>query len=90
LAPIADYILKHHEHWNGQGYPMGLSGEDIPLECRILAIVDAYDTMTSERPYKGPMSHEDALAELNRCAGTQFDPYLVHAFIPILQGDGKK
>ena len=90
LAPIADYILKHHEHWDGQGYPMGLCGEEIPLECRILAIVDAYDTMTSERPYKGPMSQEDALAELNRCAGTQFDPYLVRAFIPILQGDGKE
>jgi HD-GYP domain-containing protein (c-di-GMP phosphodiesterase class II) len=87
LAPIADFILKHHEHWDGRGYPLGLSGEDIPLECRILSIVDAYDTMTSERPYKGSVSHEDAIAELKRCAGTQFDPELVERFVALMIGE---
>jgi len=84
LAPVADYILKHHEWWDGRGYPLGIQGEEIPLECRILALVDAYDAMTSERPYKGAMPHEEAVEELQRCAGTQFDPGLVEEFIRIL------
>jgi HD-GYP domain-containing protein (c-di-GMP phosphodiesterase class II) len=81
LAPIADWILKHHEWWNGQGYPLGLKGEEIPLESRILAILDAYDVITSERPFRKARSHEDALEELRRCSGTQFDPVLVDQFI---------
>ena len=85
LEPIADFILKHHECWDGQGYPMGLSGEDIPLPCRILAIADAYDAMTSDRPYRSAMTREEAIAELRRCAGTQFDPELVEKFIQVLQ-----
>jgi diguanylate cyclase (GGDEF)-like protein len=84
LAPVADYILKHHEWWDGRGYPLGIQGEEIPLECRILAIVDAYDAMTSERPYKGAMSHIESVQELRRCAGTQFDPNLVEEFIRIV------
>ena len=84
LKPIADLILKHHEWWNGGGYPQGLSDHDIPLPSRILAIVDAYDAMTSERPYRRAMSREDAIAELRRCAGTQFDPDLVERFILVL------
>lgn len=87
LLPIADLILKHHEWWNGQGYPLGLKGKDIPLECRILAIVDAYDAMTSERPYKIDMSHQEAVEELRRGSGTQFDPNLVEEFIGILEKD---
>jgi len=81
LLPIADLIFKHHEWWNGNGYPLGLSGEQIPMECRILAIVDAYDAMTSDRPYRKSMRHDMAIAELQRNAGTQFDPKLVESFI---------
>jgi HD-GYP domain-containing protein (c-di-GMP phosphodiesterase class II) len=84
LAPVADFILKHHEQWDGQGYPLGLSGEDIPLECRILGIVDAYDAMTGERPYSRSKSAREALQELVRCAGTQFDPGLVKVFVSIM------
>jgi diguanylate cyclase (GGDEF)-like protein/PAS domain S-box-containing protein len=80
LQLIADWILKHHECWNGQGYPLGLRGEDIPLECRMMAIVDAYDAMTSDRPYRMAMTHEEALTELMNCAGEQFDPELVGKF----------
>ena len=81
LLPIADWVLKHHEWWNGRGYPLGLSGEEIPVECRILAIADAYDAMTSERPYRQPVSHDEALLEIRNCAGTQFDPDMVRKFI---------
>ncbi|MDH7479501.1 MAG: HD domain-containing phosphohydrolase, partial [Syntrophomonadaceae bacterium] len=85
LVPIADWVLKHHEWWNGGGYPLGLRGEDIPLECRILAIADAYDTMTSYRPYRGPLAHQQAIEELRKCAGIQFDPELVPRFIALLE-----
>ena len=83
LTPIADWILKHHEWWNGKGYPFGLEEETIPLECRILAIADAYDAMTSDRPYRSALSHEFAIEEIKRFAGTQFDPHLVGTFIEI-------
>ncbi|MCK9313971.1 MAG: PAS domain S-box protein [Methanocorpusculum sp.] len=85
LVPIADWILKHHEWWNGKGYPLGLEGEEIPMECRLLAITDAYDAMTSDRPYRKAMTKEAAISELNRCAGIQFDPYLVNLFIEIIE-----
>ncbi len=84
LAPIADWILKHHEWWNGSGYPLGLKGKEIPLECRILAIADAYDAMTSDRPYRKAMTHERAVDELKRFAGVQFDPELVRNFLGFL------
>ncbi len=86
LSPIADWILKYQEWWNGQGYPLGLKGEEIPLPCRILAIVDAYDAMVSQRPYRNAMSHEEAVAELRRNPGTQFDPQLTETFINLLSG----
>jgi len=84
LAIVADYILKHHEHYDGQGYPMGLKKEEIPIECRILSIVDAFDAMTNDRPYSKAISREEALRELNRNAGSQFDPKLVMLFMQIL------
>ena len=89
LVPIADWILKHHEWWNGSGYPLGLKGEEIPMECRILAIVDAYDAMTSDRPYRRAMPHRAALRELAKCAGTQFDPLLVKQFIKLMDAKAK-
>ena len=85
LSPLADLILKHHEWWNGQGYPLGLSGEDIPLECRVLALADAYDAMTNDRPYRKAMSHEEAKAEILRCSGTQFEPRLADLFLKLLE-----
>lgn len=84
LEPIADWIAKHHEHWNGQGYPFGISENDIPIPCRILSLVDAYDAMTSDRPYRKAMSRDDALAEIRRCSGTQFDPAFADTFIRMI------
>lgn len=85
LAPISDFILKHHERWDGKGYPLGLSGENIPIECRILSIIDAYDALVNDRPYRERISSDEALEEIKRCAGTQFDPKLVDLFIEIIQ-----
>lgn len=81
LAPVAEAILAHHECWDGSGYPFGLKGEKIPLIARILAIIDAYDVMVTGRPYKKPMNKQAALEEIRRCAGIQFDPFLVRKFI---------
>ncbi|MFZ5634727.1 MAG: bifunctional diguanylate cyclase/phosphohydrolase [Bacillota bacterium] len=90
LIPIADWIYKHHEWWNGQGYPLGLKGEEIPVECRILAIADAYDAMTSERPYRKAMPHEEAVAEIKKCSGTQFDPHLVDTLVKMLESRNRQ
>ena len=87
LAHLADWILKHHEHWDGRGYPMGLREQDIPLPCRVLAIADAYDAMTSDRPYRSALSHDEAIAELRRNEGIQFDPELVELFIKVMVSD---
>jgi putative nucleotidyltransferase with HDIG domain len=76
----ADYVKHHHEWWNGKGYPDGLEGEAIPLGARILAVADAYQAMTDERPYRKPLGERIALDELRRGAGTQFDPKVVEAF----------
>jgi CHASE2 domain-containing sensor protein len=75
--------LTHHEHWNGGGYPLGLRGEEIPLPGRICAICDVFDALLSTRPYKDPWPFDRALAEIERLSGTQFDPGLVRAFLPI-------
>ncbi|MFP4049907.1 MAG: HD-GYP domain-containing protein [Desulfovermiculus sp.] len=78
---MADLILKHHEQWEGQGYPFGLAGEEIPIECRILAITSAFVAMTNGWPYRKAISEQEALDELKKCSGTQFDPQLVAAFL---------
>ena len=77
------YVLHHHERWDGRGYPHGLAGTDVPEGARLLAIADAYDAMTSERPYRAALAPDNAFAELDRCAGTQFDPTFVRAFLDV-------
>jgi HD-GYP domain-containing protein (c-di-GMP phosphodiesterase class II) len=85
---VADAILYHHEHVDGSGYPAGLIGSEIPLLSRILAIGSAYDTMTSRDSYRSPMTPQDALAELRRMAGRQFDVELVSKFAAMLEREG--
>ena len=80
LSPIAEYILSHHERWDGKGYPQGIKGDDIPLLSRVLAVVDAFDAMTNDRTYRKAMPKKEALAEIIRNAGTQFDPKVVDVF----------
>ncbi|MFO8013554.1 MAG: HD domain-containing phosphohydrolase [Phycisphaerae bacterium] len=84
LRPAQAAILHHHERMDGSGYPDGLAGEAIPLEARILGVVDAYDAMTSARPYRPPLSHEAAAAELRKGSDTQFDPQCVEAFLALV------
>jgi diguanylate cyclase (GGDEF)-like protein len=81
-------IVHHHERFDGTGYPDGIRGEDIPLESRILSIADSYDAMTSARPYKATLTVEEAIAEIKKCAGTQFDPKLVKVFCEIIDQNG--
>ena len=81
VEPVATWVLHHHERWDGAGYPNGIGGEQIPLGSRILLVADAYDAMTTDRIYRGRIPHESAVAELERCVGTQFDPEIVAAFV---------
>ena len=76
-------VLYHHERWDGLGYPAMLDGPLIPIEARLVGLADAFDAMTSRRPYRPPMSHSAALRELDRCAGTQFDPTLARVCIEV-------
>jgi HD-GYP domain-containing protein (c-di-GMP phosphodiesterase class II) len=78
---ISDLILHHHEKFDGSGYPLGIRGEFIPLESRIIAVADTYDAMTSNRPYREGLSHEEAVEELIRLADIQFDRLVVAAFL---------
>lgn len=84
MDTIGHYVLAHHERWDGQGYPNRLAGDKIPLLCRILAVVDAYDAMTNDRVYRKGISQDDAVAELKRNAGSQFDSKVVDTFIRVL------
>jgi HD-GYP domain-containing protein (c-di-GMP phosphodiesterase class II) len=77
------YVLFHHERWDGLGYPSGLHGHSIPLEARLIAVADAFDAMTSPRPYSPALSTDRALAEIGRCAGTQFDPVVAELFLDV-------
>ena len=88
LRPALPYILFHHERWDGSGYPSGRAREQIPMGARIVAVVDAFDAMTSPRPYRPPLTLGKALAEVDRGAGTQFDPGVVRAFLAAW-GDGE-
>jgi len=89
FALVAEAIYAHHEQWSGNGYPRQLAGEDIPYLARIISIIDAYDVMTNERPYKKVMSKNDALKEIEDCANRQFDPMLAKAFIKMMQQEKK-
>ena len=80
---IAEDILSHHERFDGKGYPRGLKGDNIPIRARLIAVVDAYDAMTTDRPYRKKLSHEEAIKELLDNKGTQFDPKLVDIFMSI-------
>jgi putative nucleotidyltransferase with HDIG domain len=84
LSDVQAWVGAHHERPDGRGYPLGVSGDELPLEARILAVADAYEAMTSERAYSAAMSQADACAELMRCAGSQFDPAVVEAFVVAL------
>lgn len=81
MSEMAEYVLAHHEKWDGKGYPRGLKGEEIPFESRIISIADAYDAMTSERSYRNALPEKDVIEELHKNAGIQFDPKLVCVFI---------
>jgi two-component system cell cycle response regulator len=83
LRGVASLVRSSHERWDGGGYPDGLAGAEIPLGARVVAVCDAHHAMTSERPYSSGMSEADAVAELRRCAGTQFDPVVVDAFVRV-------
>ena len=81
LRPALAGVLYHHERWDGDGYPTGRAGASIPIEARILAVADSFDAMTSDRPYRLALPREAAVAELDRCSGTQFDPAVAVAFL---------
>jgi diguanylate cyclase (GGDEF)-like protein len=87
VEPVATWVLHHHERWDGSGYPNRLAGPQIPLGARILFVADAYDAMTTDRVYRGRLSDNAAVRELERCAGTQFDPEVVQAFKDELAGE---
>lgn len=86
MTDMADLVLYHHERWDGKGYPRGLAATEIPFQSRIIAIADAYEAITGERTWRGRRSHSEALEEIRRCAGTQFDPMLVDVFMTIFEG----
>ncbi len=81
LWPALPGVLYHHERWDGLGYPTGRGGSEIPLEARILAVADCFDAMTSDRPYRAALPHEEAIAEVDRCRGSQFDPDVALVFL---------
>jgi HD-GYP domain-containing protein (c-di-GMP phosphodiesterase class II) len=88
LAETLPAIIHHHERWDGGGYSDGLSGQQIPMDARILAVADAYDAMTSSRPYRQSMTPEEAVAEILSGSAGQFDPAIAKAFIAMLREDG--
>lgn len=85
MSTIADAVLNHHERWDGSGYPQGLHGNKIPFMARVIAVVDSYDAMISVRPYRRPLSREEAVEELRKCAGRDFDPIIVETFLSMME-----
>jgi HD-GYP domain-containing protein (c-di-GMP phosphodiesterase class II) len=88
LSHLAPFIRFHHERWDGKGYPVGLSGEIIPLEARILNLCDSVEAMASDRPYHRAMTPQQIIAEVRRCAGVQFDPQIAEAFVRVVERQG--
>lgn len=89
LEAVTDAVLHHHERYDGFGYPQGLARDSIPMMARLIAVADVFDCLTADRPYRGATTQPAALAELRRCAGTQFDPAVVEAFVEVISGEGK-
>ena len=87
FSEMADYILEHHERWDGKGYPKGLKGEEISLQGRIVAVADSFDAMTSDRTYRKGLRKDEAIAEIKRCAGNQFDPNIARLFVEVVHSD---
>jgi HD-GYP domain-containing protein (c-di-GMP phosphodiesterase class II) len=81
FSEIATYVFHHHEKWDGSGYPNGIKGKEIPIEARIIQVADSYDAMTGDRSYRKPFSKEEAIEELLRCSGAQFDPDIIEVFV---------
>jgi putative nucleotidyltransferase with HDIG domain len=90
LQQLAAIVRHHHEHFDGTGYPDGIAGERIPLEARIMSVVDVFDAMTHERSYRKALSREEAMAEIEHGAGTQFDPEVAKAFLALLKRRGEE
>jgi HD-GYP domain-containing protein (c-di-GMP phosphodiesterase class II) len=88
LEDVSEWVLAHHERPDGTGYPRALPAGAIALQARIIAVADAYESMTSDRPYRSALSHEAAQAELCECSGTQFDKRVVQAFLRVLEREG--
>ena len=87
FSEMANYILEHHERWDGQGYPKGLKGEEISLQGRIVAVADSFDAMTSDRSYRKGLAQDEAIAEIKRCAGTHFDPLVAKILVDMVHSE---
>jgi HD-GYP domain-containing protein (c-di-GMP phosphodiesterase class II) len=85
LHPLIPGVHLHHERWDGQGYPLGLKAAEIPVIARIISVADTYDAMTSDRAYRKALPHEIAVSEIERCAGSQFDPDVAHPFVEAIE-----
>ena len=86
FSEIANFVLAHHERWDGLGYPKGIKGEDIPVESRIIAIADSYDAMTSKKEYNNILSEDEAVSEIIKCSGFQFDPAIARVLVEKVLG----
>ena len=90
LSDISAWVIAHHERPDGHGYPFGLTGDEIPIQARILAVADAYEAMTADRPYRVSLGHDAARDELLDCSGAQFDPVVVDAFLRALAPSSRR